>query len=154
MKTFSVNKKAYRDYEIIEKYEAGIILFGYEVKSIREGHGNLKGSYIKESKKHLILSGFDLPKYSKMGTQFEYDSKRDRIILLNKKEKRTLLDSIKQKGYTAVPLKLYLNHNLIKVLVGIGKGKKKENIKQDLIKRTSELQAKREQKLHNQRFWK
>lgn len=153
MKTYLVNKKAYRNYEVVEKYEAGIKLFGHEVKSIREGHGSLKGSYIKEQKNQIILSGFDLPKYSKMGDLFEYDSRRDRIILLNSREKTAIADSIKQKGYTAIPLKIYTNHNLLKVLVGIGRGKKKANIKEALINRTSELEAKRQLKLHNQKFW-
>lgn len=143
MKILQVNRKAYRDYEIVDKYDAGIQLFGYEVKAIREGKGSLKGAYIKRSKGSVELIGMDIPKYSKAGEIFDYDSKRTRKLLLNKHEIKDITQRIEAKGYTAIPLKLYLNNNLIKLLIGLGRGKNKQNIKRALINRQEKLEIDR-----------
>ncbi len=143
MKILQINRKAYRDYEIVDKYEAGIKLFGYEVKAIKEGKGSLKGAYIKRNRGNIELIGMDLPKYSKAGAIFNYDSKRNRNLLLNKHEIKTISQRIEEKGYTAIPLKLYLNNNLVKLLVGLGRGKNKQNIKRSLINRQEKLEIDR-----------
>ena len=150
MKIFLVNKKAYRDYEITEKTEAGIELTGYEVKSLREGKGSLKGSYVRKIKNSMEIIGMDLPKYSKAGELFDYDSKRNRRLLLHKQEIRSLGQKIDAKGYTAVPLKIYLLNNRFKLLVGLGRGKTKANVKQDLINKQQKLELNRFLKSQNQ----
>lgn len=135
MKVLQVNKKAYRDYEILEKVEAGIKLQGFEVKSLKEGKGNLKGSYIRFLKKKPLLVGFNLPLYSK-ASSFKYDPARTRELLLNTHEIKNLQSQVSQKGFTIVPLKLYSNERgLIKLLLGIARGKQKFQRKEDLIKR-------------------
>jgi SsrA-binding protein len=136
MKILQVNKKAYRDYEILEKLEAGIKLQGSEVKALKEGRGNLKGSYIRFIKNKPYLIGFSLPAYSKNSGQFIYNPTRERSLLLNSAEIKTLQGQVAQKGFTIVPLKIYANERgLIKVLTGIARGKQKSDKKQDLIKK-------------------
>ena len=149
MKTYLINKKAYRDYEISDKYTAGIKLAGHEVKSIVEGKGNLKGSYVKIIKEIPLLIGFDLPKYSKAGEIFGFDSKHDLELLLNKHEIDKISKDINQKGYTAFPLKIISEKNLMKLTIGVGRGKKKASMKQDLIAKQQDLETKRLQKERN-----
>lgn len=146
MKTYLINKKAYREYEITDKYSTGIKLYGYEVKSIVEGKGTLRGSYVKILKNIPMLIGMDIPKYSKAGDIFEFDAIRDRTLLLNKSEIEKIGKDINQKGFTAFPLKLISEKNILKLVIGVGKGKKKQSLKQDLIKKQVELDMKRNQK--------
>jgi SsrA-binding protein len=139
MKVLQVNKKAYRDYEVLEKLEAGIKLQGAEVKALKEGRGNLKGSYIRFSKNKPLLVGFSLPAYSKSAEVFHYEPARSRDLLLNTHEIKSLLGMVAQKGYTVTPLKIYANERgLIKVLIGVAKGKQKAEKKDDLIKKQQE----------------
>lgn len=139
MKVLQVNKKAYRDYEVLEKIEAGIKLQGAEVKALKEGKGNLKGSYIRFSKNKPFLIGFSLPAYSKSAEVFHYDQARARDLLLNTHEIKSLQGKVSQKGYTVTPLKIYSNERgLIKVLIGVAKGKQKSEKKEDLMKKQAE----------------
>lgn len=144
MKVLQVNRKAYRDYDILEKIEAGIKLKGFEVKALKEGRGNLKGTYIRFIKTKPTLIGFNLPTYSKSSDIFGYDPDRPRDLLLNTSEIKTLLGQTNQKGFTLAPLKVYINERgLIKLLIGLAKGKQAKVRKSDLIKKQQEKDIQR-----------
>ena len=133
------NRKAYHEYSILDKYEAGIELFGTEVKSLREAQANLKESYVIIRKNQAWVSGMHINPYSNTGHE-GHDPIRNRRLLLNKREIFKIKQSIEQKGLTAVPLKLYFNNNgWAKLEIGLAKGKKiydkKSSIKEKDIKR-------------------
>lgn len=127
MQVISANKKANFDYLIKEKYEAGLVLTGSEVKSLRINTGSIKESYIIEKKGELWLSNCYIKKYASSSSKF-IDDKRQRKILVHKKELNKILGSIKREGMTGIPLLLYFNKKgLAKLTIGIGKGKKKQD---------------------------
>ena len=145
-KTIVTNKKAFHDYFIEQTFETGIILEGNEVKSLRLGNVNLNDSYAFLAKDGIIyLSGAHISPYSK-GSYFNPDPRRDRILLLNKTEIRKIRSKTLQKGYTLVPLKLYFKQGLVKVELGIAKGKelhdKRETLKEKDMKRAIERDTK------------
>ncbi len=146
MPTYTKNKKAYNDYEILETYEAGIKLYGHEVKSIREGHGDLKGSYVKIIRNEIWLVGFNLPPYSKGNILFDYDPMRPRKLLLNRKEINRLTGKVEKQGFTLVPLEIYSSRNLLKLKIALAKGKKKKEKKETIIKRQLDREIEREMK--------
>ncbi len=133
------NKKAYFDYEILETFEAGIILLGQEVKSIKTGHISLVSSYVTLKNSEAWLVNAHIPPYKMAGPLPSYDQTRSRKLLLNKKELSLLIGKIKQKGLTLVPLKVYTKNGLIKLEFGLARGKRKyekrEKIKEREIKR-------------------
>ncbi len=143
MPVYIVNRKAYRDYEVVEKIEAGMKLQGHEVKSIKEGRGSLRGAYIRITKGKPYLVNFNLPKYSKAAALFHYDPVRSRQLLLNKEEIKSLSGKIEQKGFTLVPLKIYTQGRLLKLLAGLARGKQKHQKKQDLIKKQQEKEIRK-----------
>ncbi len=122
-KLISNNKKAYFDYFIEEKYEAGISLHGTEVKSMRMGKCSIKESYIKIEGGEVLIYGMHVSPYEK-GNIFNKDPLRTRKLLLHRAEIRKLDAGVKIKGYTIVPLEVYLDHGLVKVLIGLARGKK------------------------------
>jgi len=133
------NRKAYHEYHILDKYEAGIELFGTEVKSLREAQANLKESYVIVRKNQAWISGMHINRYSNTGHE-GHEPTRNRRLLLNKREIFKIKQNIEQKGLTVVPLKLYFNKNgWAKVEIGLAKGKKifdkKNSIKERDIKR-------------------
>ncbi|MCI5552631.1 MAG: SsrA-binding protein SmpB [Tenericutes bacterium] len=132
------NKKAYFDYEILEEIEAGIVLTGTEIKSIRNGNANLKDSYAVVRNNEVYLLNMHISEY-KEGNIFNHEEKRTRKLLLHKKEILKLRDKINLNGYTLVPLKLYFKGNKVKILLGLAKGKKiydkRESIKERDINR-------------------
>lgn len=133
------NRKAYHEYNILDIYEAGIELFGTEVKSLREAQANLKESYVIIRKNQAWVSGMHINPYSNTGHD-GHDPIRNRRLLLNKREIFKIKQAIDQKGLTAVPLKLYFNNNgWAKLEIGLAKGKKiydkKSSIKERDIKR-------------------
>ncbi len=132
------NKKAYYDYFIEEEIEAGIVLKGTEIKSIREGSANLKDCYAIIRNNEVFLLNMYIAKYNDGGV-FNHDERRTRKLLLNKKEILKLRDKVNMLGYTLVPLKLYFNKNKAKILLGVAKGKKnydkRESLKQKAIKK-------------------
>ena len=133
------NRKAYHEYNILDKYEAGIELFGTEVKSLREAQANLKESYVVIRKNQAWVSGMHINPYSNTGHD-GHDPIRNRRLLLNKREIFKIKQAIDQKGLTAVPLKLYFNNNgWAKLEIGLAKGKKiydkKSSIKERDIKK-------------------
>ena len=117
------NKKAHFDYIISDTYEAGIVLTGTEIKSIREGKANLKDSYAIIKKGEVYLLNMHISKYDN-GNIFNHEETRTRKLLLHKSEILKIRDKINIKGYTLVPIKLYFSKNKAKILLGIGKGKK------------------------------
>ena len=140
MKIIATNKKAYYDFEIIEKYEAGIVLEGSEVKAIRAGRVNLKDSFIKIVKGEPFVFGMHISHLNSANPYFKPDEKRPRKLLLHKKEINKLIGKTSEKGYTIVPLKLYFNKkNLVKLEIALAKGKtlhdKRETIKRKIMER-------------------
>lgn len=118
------NRKAYHDYFITEEYEAGIALLGTEVKSIRNGHINLKDSYAKLNKFEVALVNCHISPYTHAGIS-NHEPERPRALLLKKREINKIRKSIEEKGFTMIPLRVYINaKGLIKVALGIGKGKR------------------------------
>lgn len=117
------NKKALYDYTIEDTYEAGIVLTGTEIKSIRQAKANLKDSYATIKNNEIYLINMHISHYDK-GNIFNHDETRTRKLLLHKKEILKIKDKIEIKGYTLIPVKLYFNKNKAKILLGIGKGKK------------------------------
>ena len=132
------NKKALFDYFIEDTYEAGIVLTGTEIKSIREGKANLGDSYARIRNNEIFIINMHISHYDN-GNIFNHDETRSRKLLLHKKEILKIRDKIEMKGYTLVPVKLYFSKNRAKVLLGIGKGKKvydkRETIKERDINR-------------------
>ena len=128
-----VNKKAYRNYSIDDSFEAGIVLTGAEVKSIRSGRCNLSDAYVKFLGNDPWLINADIAQYTHDGSE-DYDSNRSRKLLLKRKEIDILKSKVKQSRFVLIPLSIYTTRNLIKVQVGLGKGKKeyqKKNIEKD-----------------------
>lgn len=132
------NRKALYDYTISDTYEAGIVLTGTEIKSIRDGKANLKDSYAIIKKGECFILGMHISPYDK-GNRFNHDEYRTRKLLLHKGEILKIRDKIEIKGYTLVPIKLYFSKNKAKLLLGIGKGKKvydkRESIKEKDLSR-------------------
>ena len=122
-KIITQNRKAYHDYFVDEKYEAGIALFGTEVKSIRQGSVNLKDSYCSIKNGELFLIGMHVSPYEK-GNIFNREPLRDRKLLMHKREIMKLGGLMTQKGYTLVPLSLYFSGKNVKVELGLCRGKK------------------------------
>lgn len=116
------NRKAFHDYHIGEKFEAGIVLLGTEVKSLRDGKANLKESYCKPRGEELFLVDCHISPYSH-GTAFNHDPLRPRKLLMHKREIRRLIGSATQKGFTIVPLRFYLKGANIKLEIALAKGK-------------------------------
>ena len=135
------NKKAYFDYFIEEEIEAGIVLKGTEIKSIRNGLANIKECYAIVKNNEVFLLNMFISKYEN-GSIFNHDERRTRKLLLNKKEILKLRDKIEISGYTLIPIKLYFKNNKAKILLGLAKGKKnydkRESIKEKDIKRDIE----------------
>ena len=125
MKNIAVNKKATHDYFIIEKYEAGLVLTGSEVKSLRLNTGSIKESYVIEQNGELWLTNCHITKYN-ASTDKSYDPLNKRKILVNKKEMNKIIGSSKKEGMSIIPLLLYFNNKgIAKLTIGLGKGKKK-----------------------------
>lgn len=144
MPTLAENKKVFFEYEILETYEAGIILIGQEVKSIRLGHAQLAGSYVVVKGGEIWLVGATVPPYQPKNAPAEYDPQRPRKLLLQQSEINYLLGKAQQKGLTLVPIKMYTKHDKIKLAFGIAKGIKKRGKKELLKKRDVTREVHRE----------
>jgi SsrA-binding protein len=127
------NRKAGRDYEILETYEAGIVLRGTEVKSLRAGQGNLTDAFARIEKNEVWLYNFDIQPY-KQANIFNHEPKAVRKLLLNRQEIRKLFGIVAVKGRTLVALKMYWKNGVLKVLLGVGIGKNARDKRQDLKK--------------------
>jgi len=142
MKVICTNRKAYHDYHVEDKFEAGIVLSGTEVKSLREGRANLKDSYAKIKNGEIFLVNAHISPYS-FGNIFNHEPKRERKLLLHRREINKLTGKINERGYTLVPLSMYFNkQNRAKVELALVKGKtlydKRESIKRKDEKRLAE----------------
>jgi len=144
MKIYSENKKATYDYEILERFEAGLVLFGQEVKSIKTGHINLSASYVTFNRGETFLVGVKVPPYQPNNAGADYNQERQRKILLNKKEIDYLAGKSAQKGFSLIPLKVYDKNGRIKLEFGLAKGKKKYDKKEKIKKRDVERDTNRE----------
>lgn len=133
-KLIAKNPTAKHNYNIIDTMETGIVLTGTEIKSIRNGKVNLKDSYASIEKGEVFIHGMHISPYEH-GNIFNKDPMRDRKLLLNKQEIRKLIGLIKQKGYTLIPISLYFKGSFVKVELGIGKGKKLYDKREDLRKK-------------------
>lgn len=140
-----INRKAKFEYEILDKFEAGIVLTGTEIKSVRNGNANIKDSYAIIKNGEVFLLNMFISEY-KEGNIFNHDEKRTRKLLLHKKEILKLFNKVELDGNTLVPIKLYFKGNKAKILLGLAKGKKtydkRETIKQRDINREVQKQLK------------
>ena len=136
-KLIAKNPTAYHNYTIEDKLESGIVLSGTEIKSIRKGKANLKDSYAIIKNGEVYIVGMHISPYEH-GNIFNKDPLRDRKLLLNKKEINKLFGLTKQKGYSLIPISLYFKGSLVKVELGIGKGKKLYDKRQDIAKKDAE----------------
>lgn len=144
MKIIAQNKKAYFDYDIAEKIEAGLVLSGDEVKSIREGKVSLLGAFATLHGGELYLINCNITPYSKAFTKDDENARRRRKLLLHKKQIMRLIGDVSKKGITIIPLKLYFNEkSKIKVELGVGKHKKAEGKKQALKERDIKRETER-----------
>ena len=139
------NKKAYHDYQIVESMEAGLALRGTEVKSCREGSVSLQDSFAKIEKSQIFMYNVHISPYSH-GNRFNHTPVRQRTLLLHKREILRLNQKVREKGYTLVPLKMYLTRGKIKVELGVAKGKSFEDKRDTLRKRQDDLDMRRAMK--------
>jgi len=147
MKILAENKKARFDYEILEKFEAGMILIGQEVKSIKSGRMSLKGSYVTMKDEEPYLIGANIPPYQPKNASPDYEPEKQRKLLLNKSEIKHLIGKTKEKGLTLVPLKVYTKKGKIKLEFGTAKGRKKTDKRELIKKRETEREMDRELKI-------
>lgn len=148
IKLIANNKKAYHDYFIEDTYEAGISLAGTEVKSMRMGKCSLKESFIKEEKGELFIYGMHISPYEK-GNIFNKDPLRVRKLLMHRYEINKIMGKVTIKGYTLVPLKVYFKGSLVKVEIGLARGKKLYDKREDLAKKDMRRETEREFKVKN-----
>lgn len=138
MPTLAVNPRAKFDYHIIETYEAGVVLFGHEVKSAKLGRISLKGSYVIVKDNEVFLINATISPYQPKNIPGEYQPDRARKLLLNKSEIKELIGKTQQKGLTLVPIMIYTKKGKVKIEVGLGKGKKKSDKREVIKKREAE----------------
>ncbi|AOM81990.1 SsrA-binding protein SmpB [Salisediminibacterium beveridgei] len=141
------NKKANHDFHIEETYEAGIVLTGTEIKSIRNRRVNLKDSFARISGGEVWLSNMHISPYEQ-GNRHNHDPVRARKLLMHRKEIDKLVGITKEKGYTLVPLKIYIKNGVAKVLLGLGRGKKKYDKREDLKRKDAKREVERAFKDH------
>ena len=141
-KLVTTNRKARHDYTISDTYEAGIVLKGTEVKSLRQGNANLSDGYAQIKNGELWLVGMHITPYEQ-GSYANVDPLRERKLLLHKKEIRKLIGKLREKGFTLVPLKVYFKNRVAKVLLGVAKGKREYDKRQDIAKREVERDLRR-----------
>ena len=132
-----INRKARFDYEIEDEYEAGIVLKGTEIKSIRNGKANIKDSYAIIRNNELYLLNTHISLYEQ-GNRFNHEETRTRKLLMHKREILKLKDKIEKEGYTLIPLKMYFKGSILKVLIGLAKGKKSYDKREAIKKRDTE----------------
>ena len=147
-KLIANNKKVYHDFFILDTYEAGISLAGTEVKSLRMGKCSIKESFIRIEDGEMFIYGMHISPYEK-GNIFNKDPLRVRKLLLHRAEINKLLAKTKEKGMAIVPLKVYLNGSLVKVEIGLARGKKLYDKRDDIAKKDQKREAEREFKVRN-----
>ena len=148
LKTIVTNKKAYHDYFVEESFEAGIELVGTEVKSVRAGSVNLKDAWCSVDDGEMFVKGMHISPYEK-GNIFNKDPMRVRKLLLHRHEINKIEGSLQEKGLTLVPLKVYFKNSLVKLEIGVARGKKLYDKRQDIAKKDQRREAEREFKVKN-----
>lgn len=143
--TVAVNRRATYDYDILDTVEAGLVLTGTEIKSIRTGKVDLRGAYARELKHELWLEGMHLAPYEQ-GNIHNHEPRRPRKLLLHRNQMDDLAVAVSQKGHTIVPLRLYIKGRVAKVLLGLAKGKRQYSKKDAIIARDLDLEAQRHMK--------
>ena len=147
-KLIANNKKAYFDYFIEDTYEAGIELHGTEVKSLRQGHCSIKESFVSVDHNELFIHHMHISPYEK-GNIFNKDPLRTRKLLLHRYEINKIIGQSQLKGYTLVPLKVYFKDSLVKVEIGLARGKKLYDKRNDIAKKDQKREAEKEFKIRN-----
>ena len=142
MKLIATNKRAFRDYEIFDKFEAGIALTGTEVKSLRMGRASLAGSFVKIEGQEAYVLNMHIPEYA-YGNIHNHEPTRKRKLLLHKREINKLTGALTRKGYAVVPLRLYFRNGLAKLEIALGRGKKKYDKRADLKKKQIDREMRR-----------
>lgn len=148
MKLVANNKKAYHDYFVDEKYEAGLVLHGTEVKSLRMGKCSIKESFIRIEDGEVFVYGMHISPYE-MGNIFNKDPLRPKKLLMHKAEIHKLLGKIKEKGFTLVPLQVYFKDGRAKIEIGLCRGKKLYDKRQDIAKKDQRREAEKDFKIRN-----
>ncbi len=148
VKLIANNKKAYHDYFILDTYEAGLALHGTEVKSLRMGKCSIKESFIRIEKGEVFIYGMHISPYEK-GNIFNRDPMRPKKLLLHKTEINKILGKTKEKGMAVVPLKVYFKGSLVKMEIGVARGKKLYDKRQDIAKKDQKREAQRDFKVRN-----
>lgn len=143
VKTIAKNKKAFHEFEILDRWEAGLVLLGSEVKALREGRCNLGDSYAEVRSGEVWLSKMHIGPYE-MANQQNHEPFRRRKLLLNRREIRKIRPRLEEKGLTLVPLRLYFKKGIVKVELGLGRGKKLHDKRQAKAKRDSDMRIRRE----------
>ncbi|OEH92265.1 SsrA-binding protein SmpB [Bacillus solimangrovi] len=141
-KAIAQNKKARHDYTIEDTYEAGLVLQGTEIKSIRAGRVNMKDSYARVEGGEVFVHNMHISPYEQ-GNRYNHEPLRTRKLLLHKKEIAKLIGLTREKGYALVPLKVYIKNGVAKMLIGLGKGKKKYDKREDLKKKAMKRDVER-----------
>ncbi|MCE7793096.1 SsrA-binding protein SmpB [Salipaludibacillus sp. CUR1] len=141
-KQIAQNKKARHDFHIEDTYEAGMVLTGTEIKSVRNRRVNLKDSFARVSQGEVWLHNLHISPYEQ-GNRYNHDPVRTRKLLLHRKQINQLIGMTQQKGYTLVPLKIYIKNGVAKVLIGLGKGKKKHDKREDLKRKDAKREIQR-----------
>lgn len=140
---FAYNKRASFDYDISDKYEAGLVLRGFEVKSVKTGHISLKGSFVTVRGNELFLTNANIPLYKHAGAIANYDPTRPRKLLLKKREIAHLIGKSRVEGLTLVPIRVYTKRGLLKLEFGAGKGRKKVDKREVIKKREAKRKIER-----------
>ncbi len=143
-KPIAINRRARRDYEILSQFEAGIALYGHEVKSIRTGHISLKGAFVTVRGNEVFLTNAFIPPYTHAGTLDNYDPTRPRKLLLHRREIRSLIGKARAEGLTIIPLSVYTKGRYIKVACAVARGKKAHDKREDIKKRDAMRSARRD----------
>lgn len=147
--TLADNRKALYDYEVLEKFQAGLVLTGQEVKSVKNGHLSLKGAYVTFHNGDAYLTNAHITKYKQAGEIVDYDPTKSRRILLRKKEIRYLQGKLEEKGLTIVPLSVYTKKRFVKMEIALAKGKKQHDKREAIKKRDTQREMRQIQKFTN-----
>lgn len=143
MPVIAINKRAGFDYTLGEHYEAGLVLTGNEVKSVKTGHASLKGSFVTVKGNELYLTNAFIPRYAQAHRDTKHEDTRSRKLLLRKREIRSLIGKSRTSGLTLVPLRLYTKKQLVKLEFAVGKGKKAYDKRSDIAKREAKRKMER-----------
>lgn len=143
MSTLAENRKARFDYTILETFEAGIVLSGQEVKSVKAGHVSLTGSFVHVKNGEAFLTNAHISRYAKAGPDKSYNPEQDRKLLLSRKELLEIADRRESEGLTIIPLSVFTTRGLVKVKIGLARGKRKYEKRETIKKRETEKEIKK-----------